>query len=416
MLVATLHPQPDVPSSVRKVPAPKLPAAATAPLISDVTEAIAIPLATTREPQSTPPPQPAARPGRRARALQAASHDQCGDPREAPPGAGPAAAHEPERRRSGSHRPCVDGTRRATRKGEVRPNGSTARPRVPPIPAHAMSPRICDARSADATAIDAPSSGPKAAVPRRPGSSTITAFRSPMAGRRPSTISNCAALRTTPTKPSGGSGRCSCGRPAARGRAWSGPSFLEVSMHLLLRRGVLFKRRSVLTGVEIAAMTEQSWSVYNRHRRYSHQRRRCETAGQRRDTRKRRGVLVYGSPRRPSPTSLVDTSRWRSIWLQEKDARPEDRGRGARRYEPESCPDAAASGAMSAPMMRSGRMSCADGECLGGLSPVTTPRRGLAEIASKSQPRLPVAYRYPSGRRLGPSRRVQDPAGGPGDI
>ena len=35
MLVATLHPQPDVPSSVRKVPAPKRQAAATAPLISE---------------------------------------------------------------------------------------------------------------------------------------------------------------------------------------------------------------------------------------------------------------------------------------------------------------------------------------------------------------------------------------------
>ncbi len=52
MLVATLHPQPDVPSSVRKVPAPKRQAAATAPLISEVTEAMAVPQATTREPQS----------------------------------------------------------------------------------------------------------------------------------------------------------------------------------------------------------------------------------------------------------------------------------------------------------------------------------------------------------------------------
>jgi hypothetical protein len=58
MLVATLQPQPDVPSSVRKMPAPKLPAARTAPLIPDVTETMAI-LATTREPQSAPAPQPA---------------------------------------------------------------------------------------------------------------------------------------------------------------------------------------------------------------------------------------------------------------------------------------------------------------------------------------------------------------------
>ena len=126
MLVATLHPQPDVPSSVRKVPAPKLLAAATAPLISEVTEAIGDPAGddTRAAERATAPAR--RRPGRRARALQAAGHDQCGDAREAPPRAGPAAAHEPERRRSGSHRPCVDGARRATRKGEVRTNGSTA--------------------------------------------------------------------------------------------------------------------------------------------------------------------------------------------------------------------------------------------------------------------------------------------------
>ena len=71
MLVATLQPQPDVPPSVRKVPGPKLPAATTPPLISDVTEAIPtacpperfarrrIPQATTRELQSAPPLQPA---------------------------------------------------------------------------------------------------------------------------------------------------------------------------------------------------------------------------------------------------------------------------------------------------------------------------------------------------------------------
>jgi hypothetical protein len=57
MLVATLHPRPDVPSSVRKGPAPKLRTATTAPLIPDVTPAMAIPQATTREPRSAPPPQ-----------------------------------------------------------------------------------------------------------------------------------------------------------------------------------------------------------------------------------------------------------------------------------------------------------------------------------------------------------------------
>ncbi|HEU4926916.1 MAG TPA: HNH endonuclease signature motif containing protein, partial [Vicinamibacterales bacterium] len=71
MLVATLHPQPDVASSVRKVPAPKLPAATTAPLILDVAETkpTVSPLqrsAQTRIPQATtlerliPSPLPAA--------------------------------------------------------------------------------------------------------------------------------------------------------------------------------------------------------------------------------------------------------------------------------------------------------------------------------------------------------------------
>ena len=83
--------------------------------------------------------------------------------------------------------------------------------------AHGMSPPICDARSADATAIDALSSEPKAVAPRRPGSSTITAFRSLRTGRQQSTISNCVARRTTPTRRSSDSGHCPFGRPVGRG-------------------------------------------------------------------------------------------------------------------------------------------------------------------------------------------------------
>jgi len=60
MLVATLHPQPDVPASVRKVAAPNRQASATAPLTSEVAEAIAAPQATKQEPAATPPPPPAA--------------------------------------------------------------------------------------------------------------------------------------------------------------------------------------------------------------------------------------------------------------------------------------------------------------------------------------------------------------------
>jgi hypothetical protein len=60
MLVATLHPQPDVPPSVRKVTAPKRHISETAPLISEVVEAIAIRRRTTPEPPATPPPPPVA--------------------------------------------------------------------------------------------------------------------------------------------------------------------------------------------------------------------------------------------------------------------------------------------------------------------------------------------------------------------
>ena len=58
MLIATLHPQPDAPASVRKVPAPKRRVAAAAPLIS-ATEAIAVAQAITPEPSTPPSPQPA---------------------------------------------------------------------------------------------------------------------------------------------------------------------------------------------------------------------------------------------------------------------------------------------------------------------------------------------------------------------
>ena len=67
MLVATLHPQPDVPSSVRKVPAPNRQAAATAPLISEVTEAIAVPPGDdtrSRRPRHRRRPPPSSEPSR----------------------------------------------------------------------------------------------------------------------------------------------------------------------------------------------------------------------------------------------------------------------------------------------------------------------------------------------------------------
>ena len=68
MLVATLHPQPDVPSSVRKLPAsperakrvegPNRQAVAIAPLISEVAEAVAAPQATLPPSPIAPPPHP----------------------------------------------------------------------------------------------------------------------------------------------------------------------------------------------------------------------------------------------------------------------------------------------------------------------------------------------------------------------
>jgi hypothetical protein len=126
MLVAMLHPQPDVPASVRKVPAPNRQANATVPLISEIAEAFAIPQTTTQEPPATAVPPPTALVRAIAPERYKLQVDRCGDPRKAPAGAGLAAAHEPECRRSSSHRPCIDGARRTTRKGEVRPNGSSA--------------------------------------------------------------------------------------------------------------------------------------------------------------------------------------------------------------------------------------------------------------------------------------------------
>jgi len=55
-----------------------------------------------------------------------------------------------------------------------------------------MSPRRFGARSARAMATDVRSSESKVDVLRLPDSNSITASRSPSAGRRPSTISSCA--------------------------------------------------------------------------------------------------------------------------------------------------------------------------------------------------------------------------------
>ena len=55
MLVATLDPQPDVRSLVRKLPAPRRSATPVAPLIADVAETITAPQPAPREPQCAPP-------------------------------------------------------------------------------------------------------------------------------------------------------------------------------------------------------------------------------------------------------------------------------------------------------------------------------------------------------------------------
>ena len=58
MIVATLHPQPDAPSSVRKLPAPKLPAASIPPLPSEAARQAANSRTTTQESSNAPPPPP----------------------------------------------------------------------------------------------------------------------------------------------------------------------------------------------------------------------------------------------------------------------------------------------------------------------------------------------------------------------
>ena len=59
MIVASVHPRPDLPSSVRKLPAPKPQPVAVPLLSSEVTESIAVPQATQAERPTTPRPQPA---------------------------------------------------------------------------------------------------------------------------------------------------------------------------------------------------------------------------------------------------------------------------------------------------------------------------------------------------------------------
>ena len=230
MLVATLHPQPDVPSSVRKVPAPKRQARRDGAShlgrygghrgprsASDTADAAAA-----RHRRSAPQPEPVE--GAVVRAIAPERYKlQVTIGAETRAKLRRAQDLLRHTNRSADEAAVIDRALTVlVEQLEKVKYGRTDRPRPArplPILAHAMSPRICDARSAHATAIGAHSSGPKAVAPRRPGFSTTTASRSRMAGRRPSTTSSCAARRTTPTKPSGGSGHCSCGRPAARGPA-----------------------------------------------------------------------------------------------------------------------------------------------------------------------------------------------------
>ena len=59
MLVATLHPQPDVPASIRKLPAPKPQVATAAPLISEAAQVTSTPQTAVQESQGAlPPSQP----------------------------------------------------------------------------------------------------------------------------------------------------------------------------------------------------------------------------------------------------------------------------------------------------------------------------------------------------------------------
>jgi hypothetical protein len=132
-LVATVNPQPDVPSSVRKVPTPKLPAAMTMPLICAGTKAIAVPQAMTKDPPTMPPPQPA-RPEPVERAVVRPIAPEryklqvtiSAETRAKLRRAQDLAAYKPERRRSRSHRSSTVGARRAARKSGVRPNRSSA--------------------------------------------------------------------------------------------------------------------------------------------------------------------------------------------------------------------------------------------------------------------------------------------------
>ena len=215
MLVATLHPQPDVPSSVRKVPAPKR-QGATASLISDVTEAIALPHATTPELQSAPPPQPAV-----VRAIAPERYKL-----QVTIGAETRAklrrAQDLLRHTSRSADEAAVIDRALTvlvEQLEKVKYGRTDRPRL----AQASDPGSRHVPAQVRRAVSA-RDGYRCAFVGPEGRCTETAglqyhHRIPFGEGGPTTVDNlelrCPAHNTT--KPSGGSAPCSCGKPAAPG-------------------------------------------------------------------------------------------------------------------------------------------------------------------------------------------------------
>ena len=215
MLVATLHPQPDVPSSIRKLPAPKLAAATTAPLIADPTTDVPVAQSTTREQETAPPPQPvvvrAMAPeryklqvtiGAETRAKLRRAQDllrhtnRCADEAAVIDRALTVLVKQLEKVKY-------------ARTDRPRP-ADTSDPNSRYVPANLQR------AVTRGTATDARSTDRRAAAPRPRASSSTTSAHLQRAARRPSTTWSCDALLTICTKPSGGSG-CSCRRPATHG-------------------------------------------------------------------------------------------------------------------------------------------------------------------------------------------------------
>ena len=191
-IVAGLNPQPDVRASVRKLPEPKIVVAPPPPLVTAAS--------TTASPEPATVYVPSAQAAvvrplapERYKLQVTINGETCAKLRRAQD----LLRHTSER---GNEADVID---RALTPPAIRP--------------HAISPQACVAPSAGAMDIAARSSDRAVGAKRPPVWNTTTGFPSPTAVQPPWKTSSCAAGRTTRTRRSSGSVRCSCARDLPSG-------------------------------------------------------------------------------------------------------------------------------------------------------------------------------------------------------